>query len=118
MNQFRRGWAKLMSVEGPDFIAWLRRKEVLRDRITVQARVVSRLLIDEIDTEAAAIKFWDGVPRALNHRCPETMHKDWGIVRAYAWLHFLERYARTWGDLEYLVEACRLPLGSDGVRAL
>ncbi|MXX93747.1 MAG: hypothetical protein F4Y63_09935 [Chloroflexi bacterium] len=118
MNQFRRGWAKLMSVEGPDFIAWLRRKEVLRDRITVQARVVSRLLIDEIDTEAAAIKFWDGVPRALNHRCPETMHKDWGIVRAYAWLHFLERYARTWGALEYLVEECRLPMGSEGVRTL
>lgn len=118
MRRFRRGWAKVMSEEGPEFITWLRDNSVLRSKVAIPAKVVSRLLLTEIDTEAAARKFWDGVPRALSHKCPETMHEDWGVVRAYAWLHFLERYARTWGALRHLVEECRLPMGRDGVRTL
>ena len=86
--------------------------------MTIPAKVISRLLLTEIDTETAAREFWRGVPRALSHKCPETMHKDWGVVRAYVCLHFLERYARTWGALEHLVEQCRLPMGIEGVRTL
>ena len=118
MMRFRRGWAKVMAEEGPDFIAWLRDNSVLRSKVAIPAKAVSRLLLTEIDTEAAAREFWEGVPRALSHKCPETMHEDRGVVRAYAWLHFLERYARTWGALQYLVEECRLPMGRDGVRTL
>ena len=118
MSASKQGWAKVMAEEGPDFIAWLGENSVLRDKITIPARAISQLILAEIDTEIAARKFWHGVPRALSHECPETMHKDWGIVRAYAWLHFLQRYARTWSALEYLVEECRLPMGRYGVRTL
>ena len=108
----------VMAEEGPDFIAWLGENSVLRGNITIHARVISQLLHAEIDTEIAARKFWHGVPRALSHKSPDTMHEDWGIVRAYAWLHFLERYARTWSALEHLVEECRLPMGRNGVKTL
>ena len=118
ISPYRRGWAKLMAEEGPDFIAWLSKNCVLRGKITIAARVISQLLVAEIDTEIAAREFWHGVPRALSHKCPETMHEHWGIVRAYTWLHFLERYARTWSALEYLVEEFRLPMGRHGVKTL
>ena len=84
----------MMAEEGPDFIAWLGENSVLRGKITILARAISQLLLAEIDTDVAARKFWHGVPRALSHECSETMHEDWGIVRTYVWLHFLERYAR------------------------
>ena len=118
MSSSRWGWAKVMAEEGPDFIAWLGGDSVLRGKITITARAISQLLLAEIDTEIAARKFWHGVPRALSHESPETMHEDWGIVRVYVWLHFLERYARTWSALKYLVEECRLPMGRDGVKTL
>ena len=118
MSPPRRGWAKVMIEEGPDFIAWLGENSVLRRKITIHAGVISQLLLADIDTEIAARKFWQGVPRALSHESPEAMHKDWGIVRAYAWLHFLERYARTWSALVYLVEEYRLPMGRYGVKTL
>ena len=108
----------MMAEEGTDFIAWLGGNSVLRHSISIPASVISQLLLAEIDTEIAARKFWHGVPRALSHESPETMDEDWGIVRAYAWLHFLERYARTWSALQYLVEECRLPMGRDGVKTL
>lgn len=113
-----RGWAKMMAQEGPEFITWLGRHSVLRNRISITANAISQLLFAEIDTEIAARKFWQGVPRALSHESPETMAEDWGIVRAYAWLHFLERYARTWSALQYLLEERRLPMGRYGVKAL
>ena len=118
MRPYRLGWARMMAEEGPDFIAWLGKTNVLRDRITFHARVISQLLLAEINTDFATRNFWHGVPRALSHQCPETMHKHWGIVRAYTWLHFLERYVRTWSALEYLIEECRLPMGRDGVKTL
>ena len=118
MKPYKLGWAKVMAEEGSDFIAWLGKANVLRDRITIHARVITQLLLAEINTEVAAREFWHGVPRALSHQCPETMHEHWGIVRAYAWLHFLERYARTWSALKYLIEECRLPMGKEGVKTL
>ena len=108
----------MMAEEGPDFVAWLAENSVLRDNTTIQARVISKLLLAEIDTEFAACEFWKSVPGALSHECPDTMHEDWGTVRAYVWLHFLERYARTWTALEYLVQECRLPMGRHGVKTL
>ena len=118
MSTSKRGWSKLMADEGPDFIAWLADNSVLRNKITIHAKAISQLISAEIDTEIAGREFWHGVPRALSHECPDTMHEDWGIVLAYAWLHFLERYARTWSALVYLVEEYRLPMGRYGVRAL
>jgi hypothetical protein len=41
-----------------------------------------------------------------------------GASAAYAWLHLLDRYARTWSALETLVTACCLPLAKGGVRVL
>ena len=118
MSTAQHGWTKALAEEGPSFIAWICENDVLRNKITLQARVISQLLLAGIDTEIAARKFWHGVPRALTHECPDTMHQDWGIIHAYVWLHFLERYARTWTALEHLVQECKLPMGRYGVKTL
>ena len=41
-----------------------------------------------------------------------------GAACAYAWLHLLDRYVRTWLALERLVQKSSLPMGKNGVRAL
>ena len=72
MRPYRLGWARVMAEEGPDLIAWLGRTNVLRDRITFHARVVSKLLLAKINTDFAARKFWHGVPRVPQHFVPIT----------------------------------------------
>ena len=41
-----------------------------------------------------------------------------GAACAYAWLHLLDRYVRTWFALEILVDKNCFPMGKNGVRAL
>ena len=41
-----------------------------------------------------------------------------GAARAYAWLHLLDRYVRTWLALQWLLERSILPMGREGVRVL
>ena len=118
MNIPSRGWVGLQADEGQDFLAWLDQRDTLHRSISLPAMVLSGLLREEINSEESARQLWDGVPRALSHDQPETMDKDWGVVRAYAWLHFLERYARTRGALKHLVKESRLPMGRHSVRTL
>jgi hypothetical protein len=47
----------------------------------------------------------------------ETFRKPFA-VDAYAYVHFLERYRRTWVTLDKLTEFAVLPLASRGVRVL
>lgn len=107
-----------MRREGPDFLGWIRENAALARKFDACATVLSTFLLSHIKTADDARMVWRGVPRALNHCEPDTMHEDRGVVLAYAWLHFLERYARAWQALEHLVEEYRLPMGSQGVRAL
>ena len=107
-----------MRREGPVLLGWIRENAVFVQKFDACAKVLSKYLFSQIRTSADARMVWRGVPRALNHCDADTMHEDRGVVLAYAWLHFLERYARAWQALEHLVEKYRLPMGSQGVRAL
>lgn len=107
-----------MRREGAHFLAWLSDNAILAEKFSTCATVLSESMLSAISTAEDARRVWDGVPRALSHCDPETMHEDWGVVLAYAWLHFLERYVRTWKALEHLVHECCLPMASKGVRAL
>jgi hypothetical protein len=62
--------------------------------------------------------FWKQIP--VVHKCcsvPGIFDNPWA-VHAYAYVHLLERYRRTWAALKYLSGVAVLPLGINGVRTL
>lgn len=78
-----------------------------------------------LDAIAACNPHPGGCPRGLESDAsgPVSLHEQAtyelrGATPAYAWLHLLDRYARTWSALEKLVASGSLPLAKYGVRAL
>ncbi len=76
------------------------------------------LLTNSVQTREDARNLWNAVP-AVMYRCNEpATYRMPGAASAYSWLHFLDRYVRTWLALQNLVEQCFLPMGREGVRVL
>ena len=79
---------------------------------------LSEFLIARIRSEADARDFWNTIPhvrKACNDPC--TYQLPWA-AEAYAYVHLLLRYCRTWAVLKHLTAKAVLPLGSQGVRVL
>lgn len=118
MSHSAQTWRGLQQREGHVFLAWLREGRILTRRVELYSNVVSTLLLAEITTGADAREVWAGAGQALSHSDSYTVEQGRRVVHAYAWLHFLERYVRTWKALEFLLEQWCLPMGKRGVRAL
>lgn len=122
-NQKQITWRRLLRDHAAAFASWLaasgREREVL-ERIS---GALAGFLIEEIDQTrqewpAAPAEFWSRIPD-VRRCCNETAAFDKPLaVHAYAYVHFLERYRRTWASLKYLADVALLPLGSRGVRTL
>ena len=112
------GWTGLLKREGAEFTEWLRRDQVLSSKFATLASVLSPMLRDQIRTPADARDIWTAVPAVLRCCNDQATYEKRGAAVAYAWLHLLDRYVRTWLALERLVQAACLPMGRDGVRAL
>ena len=102
---------------GPGFIAWLDENDVLAQRFETLARVLKDLLVGRILAEDARA-VWDATPAVLARCNEQSTYELRGASVAYAWLHLLDRYARTWSSLETLVKRSCLPMAKHGVRAL
>ena len=61
---------------------------------------------------------WEAVPAVLCRCNEQATYEKPGAACAYAWLHLLDRYVRTWLALERLVQRNCLPMGKFGVRTL
>jgi hypothetical protein len=110
-------WSRLLRTHGPGYLDWLARKNVLVVKFDLLARALSQLL-EGIQTPEEARDIWKATPAVL-HRCNEQgTYEMSGAPLAYAWLHLLERYARTWVALEQLVKHGYLPIARFGVRTL
>jgi hypothetical protein len=116
-------WRRLLIEHGPAFLRWLStsgREEMALDRVST---CLSGFLIGAIEQVAAewpnaAVEFWNRIPdvRACCST-PEIFEQPFA-VEAYAYVHFLERYRRTWAALRYLTDVAALPLAINGVRTL
>jgi hypothetical protein len=115
-------WRQILKKHQRDFRGWLR---VNRDdsALTVIASQLGDFIISRIDRvrhewPEAATEFWNRIPD-VRACCSdlETFKKPFS-VEAYAYVHFLERYRRTWATLEKLTELAVLPMGARGVRVL
>jgi hypothetical protein len=113
-----RGWTDLQRREGQAVLQWLHGEQRLRNGFVALATALRATLSEHVRTASEARAVCDAVPAVLE-RCddPDT-YKMRSAGIAYAWLHLLDRYARTWLGLEYLLLQGLLPMGRYGVRVL
>ena len=112
------GWTGLQRREGGALLDWLQREQRLNKGFDALAIALRATLDDLIRTAADARAVWRAAPAVLrNCNDPETYSIPQAET-AYAWLHMLDRYVRTWLALEHLVRTRLLPMGKFGVRAL
>ena len=116
-------WRQLLKRHQGPFLHWLResgRAQRALQRIAVQLADFLVVTIDRLRSEwpEAPVEFWNRIPD-VRRCCSEvaTFEKPLA-VEAYAYVHLLERYRRTWTTLEYLAKVAVLPLGINGVRVL
>ena len=118
MNTRNQGWTRLLIQEGADFLTWVETQRALSEKFDVLATALSSLLWEKVRTAEEASDVWKAAPAVLK-RCNERETYELpGAACAYAWLHLLDRYVRTWFALELLVEKHCLPMGKNGVSAL
>lgn len=113
-----QGWTDLQRHEGSDFLNWIKDNKTLGKKFDVLANALRIFLQRNIRTANDACAIWTAAPAVLS-RCNELATSEIpGAPAAYAWLHLLDRYVRTWLALKRLIKENCLPMGKDGVRAL
>ena len=117
-DALHRGWTDLQRREGRAVLQWLRGEQRLRNGFDALAIALRTTLSEHVRTASESRAVWDAVPAVLK-RCddPDTYETQSAEV-AYAWLHLLDRYARTWLALEHLLLHGLLPMARYGVRVL
>jgi hypothetical protein len=116
-------WRQLLKKHGHSFLRWLRdghREQQALERISAQ---LADFLITTIERSGhewpdAPVEFWNRIPDVRSCCSDVTTFEKPFAVEAYAYVHLLERYRRTWAALKYLSRVAALPLGSRGVRVL
>lgn len=117
MNE-RRTWRQILKHHSTSYRTWLKKTDWEFVSLDCLSTHLSEFLIGAIRSEADARKFWDVIP-VVRAACnePATYEIPWA-AEAYAYVHLLHRYRRTWAVLNHLTADAVLPLGAQGVRAL
>lgn len=118
MNPRNQSWSRLLREEGPNFLAWIREQQVLSTKLDALATALSELLRTSTRTAEEADCVWNAVPDVLERCNEESTYDGFGSACAYAWIHLLDRYVRTWLVLERLVEKDCLPMAKFGISTL
>ena len=114
----RHGWTELQRREGAAVLNWLHREHRLQKGFKSLSTSLRETLQEHVRTSSDAHAVWRAAPAVLR-RCndPETYKLRYAEI-AYAWLHLLDRYVRTWLALEQVLRDHLLPMGKYGVRVL
>ena len=114
----REGWSALQRRESSTVIGWLHRERMLGKAFDALAAGLREVLDADARTASDAREVW-AVASAVMARCNEpATYTMRGANVAYAWLHLLDRYVRTWLALVRLLRDGFLPMGKHGVRVL
>ena len=111
-------WTALQRNQGKEFLQWLQETQALRTSFDAVSNALQVLLKNRVKTREEARDLWAAVPAVMSHCNESDIDCMPGYAPAYGWLHFLERYIRTWLALQQLVNQNILPMGKEGVRAL
>lgn len=118
MSTIKQSWAGLLRLQGPDYLAWLTKNQVLQTKFDTLSNALWSLLCSHVYTPEHAVEVWNAVPSVICRCSDQDTYKRSGAGLAYAWLYFLERYVRTWIALDKLVEQSCIPMAKFEVRAL
>lgn len=111
-------WTGLQRREGCGFLRWLKKETALERGFDDLAGALRLLLDDWVRSEQDVREVWAATSAVVAQCNEEDTYCMPGAARAYAWLHLLDRYVRTWFALQRLVEQRILPMGKEGVHAL
>lgn len=112
------GWTRLLREHGPAFLESMVRDKTLESRLKLLASAFKTLVSQQIRCIEDVCDVWRAVPEVVKRCNKQSTYAIPGATIAYAWLHLLDRYARTWSALVKMTESACLPLGRFGVQAL
>ena len=118
MGDRKEGWTSLQRQEGSDFLAWVDERQMLQRKFDTLAAALRMLLHRKVHTTEEALNVWRAVPAVMGRCNEQQSYGETGAPTAYAWLHLLDRYVRTWLALERLVKENCLPMGKYGIGVL
>ena len=114
----RRGWTDLQRQEGITFLNWVESEQILHRGFESLAKALRATLVARVRTAIEARDLWRAAPEVLENCNDPNTYQMRQASTAYAWLHLLDRYVRTWLSLEHLLRCRLLPMGKHGVRVL
>ena len=117
-RRLHQGWTELQRREGDAFLDWLNREQRLHNRFDALAIALRETMDAHVRTASDAHAVWHAAPAVLRNCNDPATYTLRHVEIAYAWLHLLDRYVRTWLALEHLLQHHLLPMGREGVRAL
>ena len=111
-------WRQILKRHSAPFLSWLNEKEVEYTSLDRLAKHLTQFLIKKIRSPSAARNLWNAIPK-VRAACndPATYELPFA-AQAYAYVHLLQRYSRTWAVLRHLTSTFALPMGAQGVHAL
>lgn len=118
MKSTNRPWTRIQREEGLAFLEWLGRSRALEVNCSNMRAALLDLQYARVRTAQDAREVWDAVPAVLAACNEQETYELPGAASAYAWLHHLDRYLRTWAALETLVRAECAAMAKDGVNTL
>lgn len=111
-------WRQILKRHSGKYLLWLKKGDIEFKYLDRLATQLTDFLIYSIRNEDDARCFWDTIPE-VRAACndPATYELPFASL-AYAYVHLLQRYSRTWAVFRHLTETSVLPLGGQGIRAL
>lgn len=111
-------WRRTLLENSRQFLAWLDstgKAEAALDRIAAD---LVRFIRFRVQTSQDAQLFWSVIPDVRAACNSEVTYEKDFAAEAYAYVHLLDRYWRTFDVLRELTSRGALPLATNGVRAL
>ena len=118
MKNNKTGWTSFLRHHGPAFLSWLEQNQVLHEKFELLSVSLWKLIQSEVNTSESAYSVWASVSAVISRCNDQSTYSMNGAAVAYAWLHLLDRYVRTWVALKYLVKTGFLPFAKHGVNVL
>ncbi len=111
-------WRRLILDHQSDFLKWIDATDTRMRSLIGVSGCIETYLTARLQSPEDCVQFWNAIPLV---RTACNFNKTYELpfaVEAYAYVHTLDRYWRTWDALIELTVKGALPVGVEGVRIL